>query len=294
MRVKFEDLVSRQASCHMWLPQVLLLLLFTTLLTEAAPSQQQQQQQQQLETLQGRIISGKQATAGQFPWQVILKRDQWDDLLCGGSIISDSWVLTAGHCAYGRDSLYLVFGTIELNDDNAQSMTSTKLFVHPNYNDKMNNDVALVQLPQQLIFSSKVQPIQLVSSSQSTNNYVGTLATIAGFGLIDDEYLDYSQILLYAQVQIIANDKCLSIFGSSVVLASTMCAEGNAGTNMSTCSGDSGGPMITYNSSTGRWVQIGINSFVAEDRCTTGLPSGYVRLTSFLDYIAETTGLTLS
>lgn len=242
----------------------------------------------------GRIISGSEAVAGQFPWQVILKRDEWDDLLCGGSIISNSWVLTAGHCCYGRDSLYLVFGSIELNPAEALNMTSTSLFVHPNYNDKMNNDVALVQLPQQLIFSSSVQPITLVTRAQASNNFVGTLATIAGFGLIDDEYLDYSQTLLYAQVQIIANDKCTTIFGETVVIASTMCADGYGGSNMSTCSGDSGGPLIAYNSNTGTWQQIGINSFVAEDQCTSGLPSGYVRLTSFLDYIADTTGLTLS
>ncbi|KAH8396489.1 hypothetical protein KR222_011365, partial [Zaprionus bogoriensis] len=237
---------------------------------------------------QGRIISGTQAVAGQFPWQVILKRDEWDDLLCGGSIISAQWVLTAGHCCYGRDSLYLIFGSIQLDNESAQSMTATQLYVHPNYNDKMNNDVALVQLPQSLIFSSSVQPIALVARAQANNSYVGTQATIAGFGLIDDEYLDYSQTLLYAQVQIIANDKCLTIFGASVVLDSTICADGYAGSNMSTCSGDSGGPLITYNSNTGTWVQIGINSFVAQDQCTVGLPSGYVRLTSFLDYISET------
>ncbi|XP_030242166.1 brachyurin [Drosophila navojoa] len=244
--------------------------------------------------IQGRIIGGQRAAAGQFPWQVILKRDEWDDLLCGGSIISNSWVLTAGHCAYGRSSLYLIFGSVELNPEEAINMTATQLYVHPNYNDKMNNDVALVQLPQQLIFSSTIQPIQLVSSQQASNNYVGTQATIAGFGLIDDEYLDFSQELLYAQVQVIANDKCLTIFGSNVVLASTLCAEGYAGSTMSTCSGDSGGPLIVYSSNANAWIQIGINSFVAEDQCTSGYPSGYVRLTSFLDYIAETTGLTLS
>ncbi|XP_062140345.1 brachyurin [Drosophila sulfurigaster albostrigata] len=265
--------------------RVVILLLIAALLAEAAPPQQ-------LDQIKGRIITGTDASVGQFPWQVILKRDEWDDLLCGGSIISDSWVLTAGHCAYGRDSLYLVFGTIELNDESAQSMTSTKLYVHPNYNDKMNNDVALVQLPQPLTFTNNIQPITLVSSTQSVNTYVGTEATIAGFGLVDDEYLDYSQVLQYAQVQVIANDKCSAVFGTSVVLSSTMCAQGNAGSNMSTCSGDSGGPLIINNN--GAWLQIGINSFVAEDRCTTGLPSGYVRLTSFIDYIAETTGLALS
>ncbi|XP_030381304.1 brachyurin [Scaptodrosophila lebanonensis] len=246
---------------------------------------------QNTKKIQGRIISGTVAAAGQFPWQVILKRDEWDDLLCGGSIISRSWVLTAAHCAYGRDSIFLVFGTNELNDEQALNMTSTQLYVHPNYNDKMNNDIALIKLPQQLVFSDKVQAIELVSSAQESTSFVGTVGTIAGFGLMDDEYLDYSPNLLYAQVQIIDNVKCLGIYGKDVVLDSTICADGLASSNMSPCSGDSGGPLIIYGTDSGSYVQIGINSFVAEDQCTSGYPSGYVRLTSFLNYIADITGL---
>ncbi|XP_032305515.1 brachyurin [Drosophila ananassae] len=244
--------------------------------------------------IHGRIISGKQATTGQFPWQVILKRDEWDDLLCGGSIISDTWVLTAAHCGYGFDSLFLIFGSVELNNENALNMTSSSIFVHPNYNDKMNNDVALIQLPQALTFSNTISPISLVSSSQAWNNFVGSVATVAGYGLMDDEYLEYSDVLQYAQVTVIGNENCAPIYGSSVVLDSTLCAQGADGTNMSICSGDSGGPLILYNSSSGQWQQIGINSFVAEDQCTAGYPSGYVRLTSFLQYIGETTGLVIN
>ncbi|XP_016972083.1 brachyurin [Drosophila rhopaloa] len=240
--------------------------------------------------IQGRIISGSQAKIGQFPWQVILKRDEWDDLLCGASIISANWVLTAAHCASGHDSLFLMFGSVQLNNENAQNMTSTNIFVHPNYNEHLNNDVALIQLPEPLVFSSYVQAIQLVTESEQSNNFVGTTAVVAGFGLMDDEYLDYSETLMFAQVEVIGNDQCLPIFGAAVVVNSTMCCKGVGGSNMSICSGDSGGPLIAYNTNSGQWQQIGINSFVAEDQCTASYPSGYVRLTSFLQFIAETTG----
>ena len=44
-----------------------------------------------------RITGGSPAARGQFPWQVALVIDNaW---FCGGSLISDQWVLTAAHCA---------------------------------------------------------------------------------------------------------------------------------------------------------------------------------------------------
>nr|CAD7617270.1 unnamed protein product [Timema genevievae] len=48
---------------------------------------------------EGRIISGTMAARGQIPWQafVILGGSG----LCGGSLISNLWVLTAAHCAQG-------------------------------------------------------------------------------------------------------------------------------------------------------------------------------------------------
>jgi secreted trypsin-like serine protease len=44
-----------------------------------------------------RITNGYITTRGQFPWQVALITD--DGTFCGGSLISDRWVLTAAHCA---------------------------------------------------------------------------------------------------------------------------------------------------------------------------------------------------
>ncbi|XP_026837926.1 brachyurin [Drosophila erecta] len=241
--------------------------------------------------IQGRIVSGSDAELGQFPWQVILKRDAWDDLRCGGSIISASWVLTAAHCTYGFDSIFIMFGSVQLFNENALNMTSTNIIVHPGYNDKLNNDISLIELPVPLAFSDIIKPIQLVSESEESIDFVGRVATVAGFGFTQDEYLDYSETLLYAQVEIIDNEECESVFGNLVILDSTMCAKGNKGSDMSICTGDSGGPLIIYNKNTQQWEQIGINSFVAEDQCTARFPSAYARLTSYLSFISQITGI---
>ena len=50
-----------------------------------------------------RIIGGKESTVHEYPWQVYVKvTERKDNFLynsnCGGSIISDEFVVTAAHC----------------------------------------------------------------------------------------------------------------------------------------------------------------------------------------------------
>jgi secreted trypsin-like serine protease len=47
----------------------------------------------------GRIVSGNEATPGQFPYQVGLILDGVG--LCGASLISETVVLSAAHCLDG-------------------------------------------------------------------------------------------------------------------------------------------------------------------------------------------------
>ena len=46
-----------------------------------------------------RVVGGNISKPGQFPWQVSLHFNS--EHLCGGSIITPSWILTAAHCVYG-------------------------------------------------------------------------------------------------------------------------------------------------------------------------------------------------
>lgn len=45
------------------------------------------------------MVGGSEAREGQFPYQVSIR--YWGDHHCGGSILSDRWVLSAAHCFKG-------------------------------------------------------------------------------------------------------------------------------------------------------------------------------------------------
>merc|ERR1712088_971475 len=49
--------------------------------------------------IEDRIVGGHEAAHHEWPWQVALFID--DAWFCGGSLISDEWVMTAAHCADG-------------------------------------------------------------------------------------------------------------------------------------------------------------------------------------------------
>jgi len=53
--------------------------------------------------------------------------------------------------------------------------------------------------------------------------------------------------------------------------------------------GDSGGALVVWNG--GNYTQIGVLSFTSITGCASGNPSGYTRVTCFLDWILSNTGL---
>ena len=53
-----------------------------------------------------RIYGGVPATPHSWPW-IVQVVDSLGDLVCGGTLISESWVLTAGHCCVDSAMQYV-------------------------------------------------------------------------------------------------------------------------------------------------------------------------------------------
>ena len=48
-----------------------------------------------------RIVGGVHAVKHSIPWQAGLTRADCEEVLCGGTIIDDTHILTAAHCTQG-------------------------------------------------------------------------------------------------------------------------------------------------------------------------------------------------
>jgi len=54
-----------------------------------------------LNKIRANIVGGSKASKGMFPWQAAIETDS--SAFCGGSLITQTVILTAGHCVKGYD-----------------------------------------------------------------------------------------------------------------------------------------------------------------------------------------------
>jgi secreted trypsin-like serine protease len=108
-----------------------------------------------LKDIESRIINGEQAVLGQFPWQVAMYFDGNYMWFCSGSVISEEWILTAGHCVDGAQSVRIFAGLVKLDGNVGAVSESTAFFLHEGYNSEtLENDIGLVRLSKLLSFDS--------------------------------------------------------------------------------------------------------------------------------------------
>lgn len=135
-----------------------------------------------------RIVGGKTARPGQFPYMVSLRKQaQEDDTIvwrhaCGGSILNNRWILTAAHCTVNfepYDMLIAVAAHHIRNDGKFYGLD--RVVNHPKYkkhSKKAKNDISLLRTNETIQFTNFVRPIPL------RKQFVGAdvASTISGWG----------------------------------------------------------------------------------------------------------------
>ncbi|KAF5299176.1 hypothetical protein FQA39_LY02349 [Lamprigera yunnana] len=233
-----------------------------------------------------RIIGGKPAEAGEFPFQVINRFETFlGTSFCGGSLIASRWILTAAHCVYGASSFEITLGTLSStgNDPNAVQRKTTTGIAHEEYNSYLLwNDIALVAFEKDVEYTDLIEPIQLGSHNIEENDYLH----VSGWGKTSDESISVSPVLNWVSIAAISNEECASVYGSTIT-DKTLCCVGFS--EHSPCNGDSGGPLFQYHSDI-KPFHVGVVSFGHIAGCEKGQPSGFSRTSSYISWIESHTG----
>ena len=238
-----------------------------------------------------RIVGGTETDRNFYPWMVALIFNT--DQFCGGTLISPRWVLTAGHCTDGADEVRLLLGAHDIRavrEEGRQELVSRVIIPHPLFNLMfLTNDIALVQLPEQIEFQDSILPICLPTKSESMETLEGLDTLVTGWGVPADNVDDLSPVLREANVKTISNLECEIEF-PTVVTPNNICISGEGG--HATCSGDSGGPLLSLTPK-GMYKQVGVTSFGSIVTCESDIPAGFTKVTSYLMWIETVTGIVI-
>jgi len=235
-----------------------------------------------------RIVGGEEVAPHSYPWMAALFVDEkW---FCGGTLISDEWVLTAGHCAHGAKKMKVMLGAHNVrqaSEEGRIELETTKFFTHPDYSSiTIHNDLALVHLPQKVEFGPAIRPVCLPAHSEAGESFAHLQAVATGWGKPSDDASSISPVLRGVDVDTITNFMCALEFPFQMT-KNVICISGANG--KSTCNGDSGGPL--YLVTDGVHKQIGITSFGSASGCEKGWHAAFTRPTSYLQWIETETNV---
>ena len=259
------------------------------------------------------IVGGDQANPADFPFMAaLIKRSastRYEGFTCGATVLSPSWLLTAGHCVLDYDDVYpdstygnyvapsyfaALTGIKDLTQSGGgQRLNVAAIYPYPSFDYyRTNHDYALLRLAAPTT-APAIRVIGTTSAERALDD-PGTTQTIAGWGTTTPTGGAPTFTLRKAQVPVQSDATCTNAyppgqldpygFPSEYHAASMICAGPIAG-GKDTCSGDSGGP-LAIQAADHSWRQVGVTSF-GYGCAQAGHPGIYSRLTESAAWIGR-------
>ncbi|XP_055389743.1 trypsin-like [Condylostylus longicornis] len=220
-----------------------------------------------------RIVGGSalQVKYRKFQVAVLMKL-----FMCGGTLISLEWVLTAAHCVI---NVYKEDTTVRAGSNNwdygGVLRWAKKLIPHFGFETgTLNNDIALILLKSPFMKSNYIGPIAIAQHLPAS----GSKLQVSGFGQTATES-DLAPYLLTVWVDMISFSKCQEFYNNG--LTDTQFCAGVPEGGKGACYGDSGGP-LTYNG-----YLIGLVSW-GHDCGDKDYPSVFTRVPLYDTWISNT------
>ncbi|XP_060527083.1 trypsin-5-like [Cylas formicarius] len=229
-----------------------------------------------------RIFGGEDADIQDYPYQAALFRD--DELVCQGSIVAPSYVLTAGHCFYdvegnpAEGNYSLRVGSSQLSA--GQVVAISEVIFNEPYQTLLN-DLALLKLESPLEYGPSVQAVRLPEKDRELRSDEPAVATGWGSTIV---YPEASEQLQQVELNVVLYADCKSKYG--VLLGKkSFCAQYAPG-GKGICAYDSGAPLVANG------TLIGVGEISLECGNFVGLPGGaFANVALYSDWIASVSGL---
>ncbi|KAH8382443.1 hypothetical protein KR009_003531 [Drosophila setifemur] len=223
-----------------------------------------------------RIVGGQEAEDGIAPYQVSIQTT-WNTHICGGVILDDQWILTAGHCAldFNVADIKIIVGT---NDrlSPGQVLYPDETLVHCLYDVPYlyHNDIGLIHVNESIIFNERTKVVELSSEQPPA----GSTVTLTGWGAPEINWPTVEK-LHTINLTVIDLEECRNHWdnhtgiGTGHICTYTKEGEGS-------CSGDSGGPLMWEGKLVGlvNWGRA----------CGVGMPDMHANTVYYQDWIRRT------
>ncbi|XP_037949020.1 serine protease nudel [Teleopsis dalmanni] len=235
-----------------------------------------------------RIVGGTKSEPLQWPFVVAIYRN--GNFLCGGSIYSEYWIISAAHCAINFQKYHYEVRAGMLRRTSfamsTQIQSVTHIVVHQLYDRlSMKNDLSLFRLAEPLKFNRWVKPICLPDVGRTTmgEDWVwgpedDVVCTVVGWGAIREKGPSSDQL---REVRLPMQKRCKEQDDQE---AEDVCA-GDTDGGRDACQGDSGGPLFCPSVSNSKeWYLAGIVSH-GNGCARSGELGAYTRVALYLDWI---------